>query len=253
VRNFVVYGLGQLGQLFGAGALRAGVRVTPITRTTDQAEVWASVEEGTPILVGVGETQLHDVLLSIPAARRDHVMLVQNELFPKTWRAAEVSTPTNGIVWLSKKKGRPVEIARPSTLHGPHAAFFAELHDALDLPHETVDDAGLHRLLVAKFAFILGINTLGLVENLTLGAWLDKDESLVDAVLHDAVVLGQAHLEDQVDAAQAVAEAKEAMRNLAHYPAKGRTAAARLARALDDAEAMALQLEAFAKVAAQAS
>ncbi|MCP4502199.1 MAG: hypothetical protein GY822_19755 [Deltaproteobacteria bacterium] len=249
MKDFIVYGVGQLGQLFAGGALRENRRVVPITRGGDLDEVWDNTSVNTPILVGVGEGELDAVLGTIPAPRREHVLLVQNELFPKQWTEIGIRSPTIGIIWLSKKKGRPVEIARPSTLFGPHSSFFASLHQALELPFEEVDEAKMHRLLVAKFAFILGINTLGLVENLPLGDWLRKDEGQVDAVLKDAVTLGEAHLDACIDADLALREAKEAMQALAHYPAKGRTAAQRLQRAIVDAKALNCDVKIFLSIA----
>ena len=57
-RDFAVWGLGELGRLYAGGALRAGHRVTPLTRATDPATTLASLPSATPILIAVGEADL---------------------------------------------------------------------------------------------------------------------------------------------------------------------------------------------------
>ncbi|MEW5848194.1 MAG: hypothetical protein AB2A00_05240 [Myxococcota bacterium] len=231
--DLVVVGLGQLGQLYAGGALKLGIRVTPVVRTTPRPLALSALPGHTPILVAVGEDALGGVLEEIPAARRDHVVLLQNELFPSVWRAHGVRSPTVLIPWLSRKKGRPLEVARPTLAYGPHAGLFAAVHGALDLPCEvTTETARMEDGLVAKYTFIITINALGVQEDLTLGAWLRKDPARVDVLAAEAHALGQAQLGRPVPRDDVLRQAREAMAALPDYPARGRTARARIERAV---------------------
>ena len=241
--DLVIYGVGQLGQLFAGGALRLGLRVTPIVRATDRALVFRDLPRGTPIFLTVSEDMLPAAVDDVPPDRHGDVVLVQNELFPRRWHALGLDAPTVLVVWLSKKKGRPVEVARPTFAWGRHAQLAVEMHRALDVPAQVLDDeAALHQELVSKFAFILTINALGLAENLPLGAWLEKDRRRVMSLVDEARLLAEAHLGTSVDAEYVELAVLEAMAALKDYPARGRTAHERIERALRDAAAFGLEL-----------
>lgn len=247
--DLVVYGVGQLGQLFAGGALRLGLRVLPVVRETDRAAVFEGLPPRTPVLLSVPEDALEQAVHDVPGDRHGDVMLVQNELFPKRWHALGLDSPTVLVVWLSKKKGRPVEVARPTFAFGRHARLAVEMHRALDLPAQILEDeVALHQELVSKFSFILAINALGVVENLTLGAWLEKDRARVMALADEARLLAEAHLGASVDAEYVELAVVEAMTALHDYPARGRTARARVERAVRDAAAYGLSLPRLVEV-----
>lgn len=246
--DLVVYGLGELGRFLAGGALRADIRVAPITRTTDRAAVWSSASKDAPILVAVGENDLAAAIDDIPRERRGDVILVQNELFASVWAELGLDHPTLAVMWLTKKPGQPVVVGRRSGVFGAHADRMMEIHLALGLPAEllkTEEERDLE--LVSKYAFILTINALGCVQNLTLGEWLKKDRAVVDALIGDALALGQAQAGRQVDGAAVRAAVIEAMENLASYPAAGRTAQARVDRAKRLASDWSLELPGFVK------
>ena len=182
MRNLVVYGLGELGQLYGAAALRAGYRVTPITRHSDPHAVLATLAPDVPIVVAVAESALEEALTVLGKARGDSAILLQNELFPSLWRRHDV-TPTVLVPWLLKKRGTPLLVARPTPVFGAHAELVATLHRALELPFEVLPhEHALYQALVAKYAFILTINALGLLRDRTLGMWLQEDPERVSAL-----------------------------------------------------------------------
>jgi ketopantoate reductase len=248
----VVLGLGQLGQLFGAGALRAGNRVTPLLRDAPREAALDALPDGVPIWVTVGEKDLPAAVQGLPAHRRLDAILVQNELFPANWEGMGLSSPTVAVVWISKKKGRPVEVGGPTQVFGPHAEHVAEVHRALDLPVDRLSTPGaLAQAIVDKYAFILTINALGVVENLKLGAWLDKDAQRVAAIALEAARLGAALVGEEVDQEKARAAVEMGMKALSHYPARGRTAAARVERAQQDARRLDLELPALALLGVQ--
>lgn len=263
MRDLVVYGLGELGQLYGAAALRAGIRVTPITRADEPKRVLSGFALDVPVLVAVGEADLDDVLSSLGQARGQATILLQNELFPSAWRQHEMN-PTVLVPWLMKKRGTPLLVARPSPVFGLHAELVVALHRALDVPVLNLRDAqALHQALVDKYAFILTVNALGLLRDRTLGMWLQEDPLRVDALAREAAQLGAALCEQGVAASPApgaagldlslsVAAVIEAMRALSAVGARGRTAAARVARAREHGARLGLGLPELARVAEQA-
>src|SRR5688572_26348056 len=83
--ELAIFGLGELGKLYGAGALAAGFRVTPLLRQTPLNAVWTQLPERTPLLIAVSEPSLRSVLDNLPANRRGDAILLQNEVFPSLW------------------------------------------------------------------------------------------------------------------------------------------------------------------------
>lgn len=79
----VIFGLGEVGDLFAQGLLKCGHPVYPILRATDPAEVAVRLPDPALVLVAVGENDLHGVLQAMPTAWRDRLGLLQNELLPR--------------------------------------------------------------------------------------------------------------------------------------------------------------------------
>jgi ketopantoate reductase len=249
MRELVIVGIGELGKLLGAGALRAGVRVTPVTRAQKLEDVLAQLAADTPILVSVGEEALDPVLAALKAARRQRIALLQNELFPSRYRAYGLS-PSVLVPWILQKRGLPTIVARPSPLFGPLADLFAQIFDALSLPHVCAhDDAELAQALVDKYTFILTINALGVSADRTLGMWLQEAPALVWDICDEAARLGQVLVEAPIDAARARLACEQGMHALAQIPARGRSAPARVARALAHAQRFDLTLPTIARIA----
>jgi len=242
MRNFVVYGLGELGQLYGAAALRAGLRVTPITRASDPRDVLRGLPDDVPVLVAVGESALDEALEVLGKARGGATILLQNELFPSSYRKHEV-TPTVLVPWLLKKRGTPLMVARPSPVYGPQATLVEELHRALQLPSMTLpDERALHQALVEKYAFILTINALGALRDRTLNTWLQEDPHRVRALARETAELGALLCESEVDLAACERAVAEGMRALGTIAARGRAAEARIVRALANGERLGMAL-----------
>lgn len=245
-KDLVLVGVGQLGTLFGQGALLAGRRVTPLRRDSDVERCLDDVAPDSPVLVTTGEKDLEGALARLPKERWPHVVLVQNELFPSVWKKLGLEDPTIAVVWLSKKAGRPVEIGGPTEVYGKHADVVAQLHEALTLPCLVLPSAdALSLALVAKYTFILAINALGLERDVTLGEWLEQDQARVLAVVDDARRLGEGKLGHATDGKKVQRKVLDAMTLLSTYPAKGRTAKERLERARDDARELRLNLPAL--------
>lgn len=247
--DFVVYGLGELGRFYAGGALRAGYRVTPIRRGDDPAQVVASLPAGTPIVVAVGEADLAQAMAALPRPRLRDTVLLQNELFPADWQQLGVEQPTIAVPWLLCKRGMPLVVARPTPLFGPHAECMAAVHEALQVAHDVLPGAReLAAAVVAKYAFILTINSLGLLDNCSVGQWIERDASRVAEVTREAVAVGQAVLGEELDAASVSAEVEAGFRGFPNLPSRGRTAPARLARALQLASAQDVAVPALSAI-----
>lgn len=252
MRDFVVYGVGELGKLLATAALRRGMRVTPITRSQSSDQVLRHISPDTPLLVSVGENDLEAALASLPSSHRGHVILLQNELFPSSWERHGLR-PSVFVPWVLQKRGLPTQVARPSPVFGAQRALVIELLDALSLPHEELhDEAELAQALVDKYVFILSINALGLAADRTLGDWLDRDQAQVWDMFDEAARLGERLVGRPIDRPRAHAAAAEGMRALAQVAARGRTAGERVARALAHAKRLGLSLPLLDRVATQA-
>jgi hypothetical protein len=233
VRDVVVLGVGQLGRMFGGAALASGFRVTPLLRANVETdhEAFTNAAPDAPVVVAVGEAALADAVARVPSDRHGDLVLLQNELFPDVWRALlGDSEPTVVVVWSNVKKGRPVEIGRATAVFGKHASFVKDVHAALDVPCvELASSAELVDELVAKYAFLLGVNALGLEQSRTVGEWLAADRAHVDDVVARFIALAEARAQRKsIGAAEKVTEAMHALRAM---PAAGRTAHERLERA----------------------
>jgi hypothetical protein len=252
MRDLVVYGLGELGQLYGGAALRAGLRVTPITRASDPRSLLSPLAPEVPILVAVDERALEDVLSTFEPARSGQLILLQNELFPSQYEALP-EAPTVFVPWLLKKRGMPLLVARETPVFGRFSALVCELHAALGLPAVALgSERELHRALVEKYAFIITINALGVLRDRTLSMWLQEDPLRVRALSHEAAKLGAELCGSEVDSAACIHAVEEAMRALGAMGARGRTAPERVARALAHGERLGLALPELARVAREA-
>jgi hypothetical protein len=249
MRDLVIVGLGELGRWLGAGALGTGMRVTPVLRNTPLEPVWASVPVETPIVVAVSEDALDDVLAHVPSARHAELVLLQNELFPSRYAHLDAA-PAVLVPWLLKKRGLPQIVIRPTPVFGRHAALIAELCTALHVPCEPLPDAdALARALADKYTFILSINALGTLHDLTLGTFLHEHPELTRAVAMEAGRLSARLSGTPIDDARSEACVLEGMGAMAQIGARGRTARARVLRALERAQHLGLPMPKLEEIA----
>jgi hypothetical protein len=248
MRNMILIGVGELGKLYGAAALRAGLRVTPVVRSTNVEDVWQATPEHTPILVAVGEADLEPVLEYLPAARKRDAILLQNELFPARWRRHGLE-PTVMIPWLLRKRGQPELVARATPVYGQYTSLVAELHRALGLDVEPLhSEAELAQALVDKYTFILTVNALGLLGDFTLGEWAAREPERIEVLSREAAALGQALCEHPIDAEASVRATQQGLEGMAPMRARGRSASERVRRAVGQAAAFGLELPALRRV-----
>ena len=161
--HIVVIGTGEMSGVFTRGLLKLGHPIIPVTRHSDMDKMAIALSLPVMVMVAVGEADLHPALEKIPAAWRDRLVLLQNELLPRDWHAHQIVGPTVISVWFEKKKGQDYKVLVPSPVYGPHAALLEQALASLEIPcWELGNSDELEFELVRKNVYILTTNISGL-------------------------------------------------------------------------------------------
>ena len=232
-RSVIIIGIGEMASVFARGFLRSGRRVIPVTRQMQIQEVAAQYSAPEFVLVGVAENDLHKVLEQIPAEWRDRLVLLQNELLPRDWEQYAFSNPTVISVWFEKKKGQDVKVLIPSPVYGP---FAEPIHDSLatlDIPSNVLANTSeLEHELVIKNVYILTTNIAGLVVGGNVNTLWSKHQELAREVANDVIDI-QEHLTGKTFNRELLIDGMvKAMNGDPEHGCMGRSAPARLARAI---------------------
>lgn len=248
----VVIGLGQLGRVFAGGLLRTGHSVAPVNRGDDMDIVAARAPEPELVLVAVAEPDLHTVLRNLPPNWRGRLGLLQNELLPRDWLAHDISDPTVISVWFEKKKGTDAKPLLASPVHGPEADRLAAALDAIELPARVVRD-GERMLweLIRKNLYILTTNIAGLVVGGDVGGLWERHRDLAEAVALDVLDLQEALTGRELDRLDLLEGMLEAFAADPAHGCAGRSASARLRRALEHADTAGLAVPVLRRIAAE--
>ncbi|MFW6086600.1 MAG: hypothetical protein ACODAG_05295 [Myxococcota bacterium] len=242
----VVVGLGQMGGVFSHAFLKAGHPVIPVNRDTRWADVTADAPHPALVLVAVGEGDLHPVLEGMPAVLRSRVGLLQNELLPRDWERHGITHPTVAAVWFEKKKPTPVRVIRPTPVAGPAAELVAGALDGLDIASCVVEPGEpLVHALVVKNLYILTANLAGLAVGGTVGELWHRHRDLAMQVADDALQLQEACVGHPLPREALVDEMADAFLADPDHGCRGRSAPARLERALAQADELGLELPAI--------
>jgi hypothetical protein len=242
--EMIVLGVGELGRLFAGAALAEGLHVTPITRGVTPAHVLAGRPPHVPILVAVGEDALERALDSLPAARRDDAVLVQNELWPSVWQSRGFR-PSLMLPWVLQKPGLPRTVVGTTPVFGAHAAMLGALCARLSLPCVGITEREVPQALADKYTFILVINALGCWRDELLGRFLTDAQPQIAALCQEASALSAALLDAPLDPVRSHRLTLDAMEAMASMRARGRTASLRVDRALGHAATHGLNVPAL--------
>ena len=248
----VVIGIGEMGSVFARGFLRTGHPVYPVTRDTDLAATAKRLPSPELVLVAVAENTLHAVLEQIPAAWRSRLALLQNELLPDDWRPYGYTNPTVISVWFEKKKGQDVKVLIPSPVYGPGAERLKACLGGLDIPARILanEDELLFELVV-KNVYIITTNCAGLITGGTVSELWTNHRELAEAVAHEVIQIQEALTGQRLAADQLIAGMLEAFEGDPDHRCMGRSAPARLARALQQADAAGLAVPRLREIAAR--
>lgn len=245
----VVIGIGEMGSVFARGLLRLGHPVYPVNRDTDMQALAAELPHPELALVAVGETALQSVLEQVPAAWRDRLALLQNELLPADY--AELENPTVISVWFEKKKGMDSKPLIPSPAFGPHAQLLIDALGTLDLPAQRVDsEQAMLFELVLKNVYILTTNIAGLQVGGTVSELWSVHEDLARAVANDVIDIQEAMTGQRFDRDALLRGMLEAFDGDPDHKCMGRSAPARLQRAIEHADRFGLTVPTLRTIAA---
>ena len=250
-KTVVVVGLGELGSVFARGCLKLGYTVVPVTRHNSMAELVDKVQPEA-VFICVGENDLHNILSDVPSAWKNRLVLIQNELLPRDWLAHAIDNPTVISVWFEKKKGIDSKVVIPSPIYGAHARLVFNALAQLDLPSYIVDNAAeLEYELVRKNLYIVTTNIAGLEVGGDVAELETKHKDLMNAVAKDVLDIQDWLTNKTHDRARLMQGLKEAFAGDPQHKCMGRSAPARLQRALGFASEAGIEAPTLHKIAAK--
>lgn len=230
----VIIGIGEIGSVVARGLLRCGHPVFPVTRLTPLAQAAQEYPLPEAVVVAVAEADLQNTLLEIPGVWRSRLVLLQNELLPRDWQRHELSAPTIASIWFEKKVGQDVKVLLPTPVQGHHAALMADAFAALKIPARKIDDANeMLYELVRKNVYILTSNIAGLVSGGTVSALWQQHRDFATSIASDVIALQEKLTAHKFSHDRLIAGMLEGFDGDPEHKCTGRTAPARLQRALD--------------------
>lgn len=252
-RPVVLVGVGEMGGVFARGLLRADFPVYPISRRNDPEQIAASLPEPALVLVAVAEKDLHPVLETLPDSWRDRVGLLQNELLPRDWERHGLTDPTVISVWFEKKPGQEPKVIMPSPAYGPQAETLCQALAAVDIGCRIVaDEAELLHELVLKNVYILTTNICGLETGGTVGELWLRHRDLAEKVANEVIDIQESLTGRQFEREPLIEGMLTAFRGDPDHKCMGRSAPARLQRALEQADEAGLDVPTLREIQAKA-
>jgi len=246
----VIIGVGEMGGVFARGFLRLGHPVFPVNRGQDLQQAAAELPEAKAVLIAVGEKDLPAVLQKLPDAWKDKTILLQNELLPADF--AQLPNVTVISVWFEKKPGMDFKVIIPSPCFGPHCALLSDALATLDIPLKILDDEDqLLFELVLKNLYILTTNIAGLKTGGSVGELWTEHRDVAQAVANDIIRLQEKLTGRSFDREALIAAMLNAFQGDPEHKCMGRSAPARLQRALDHAEQHDLDVPSLAQLASE--
>ena len=233
----IVVGIGEMAGVFTRGLLRCGHPVYPGTRQTNIDDVAKAVPNPVLVLVAVGEADLQPTLKQLPKAWLQRLGLLQNELLPRDWTQHEIPNPTVISVWFDKKKGQDFKVLVPSPVYGPHAAIIENSLTSLDIPvWELKTKAELEFELVRKNVYILTTNITGLEIGGTVDDMWNTHQVLAREVANDVMDIQEWLTGNKYDREKLIEGMVVAINGDIEHKCMGRSAPARLVRAIEQAD-----------------
>jgi len=233
----VVIGLGEMGSVFARGLLRLGLTVHPVLRDSDLEKIAENVPKPEIVLLAVGEKDLHPSLEHIPTQWISQLALLQNELLPRDWKSHNLDVPTVISVWFEKKKGQDYKVLIPSPIYGEKASILNNALKTLDIPSTIVtsEDALLF-VLVLKNVYILTTNIAGLITKGTVEDLWENHQQLAREVASDVLDVQESLTGSTFDRDKLIDGMVTAIRGDLNHQCMGRSAPARLANAIANAD-----------------
>ena len=249
-QQIILIGVGEIGGVLARGFLRLGYSVHPVNRDTDMQALAEQVETPALVVVAVGEQALQPVLSAIPAVWRDRLCLLQNELLPQDWQG--IPQPTVISIWFEKKPGQDAKVIIPSPLFGPGSELVCAALEAVSIPCQRLQsEDDLLRELVIKNLYILTTNIAGLEAGGNVDQLWREHQSLASDVATDVLTLQEALTGHSFDRQMMIDRMLEAFAGDPQHQCMGRSAPARLERALEHAKRFDLRLPTLERISRQ--
>ncbi len=237
----IVIGLGEMGSVFARAILKLGHPVYPANRNTDSNELAQAIPEPEMVLVAVGEKDLQPALKQLPSEWNNTIALLQNELLPRDWQNHPFSDPTVISVWFEKKKGQDSKVLISSPCFGPKATLLVEALATLDIPAHVVASAEeIENELLIKNVYILTTNISGLVTKGNVEDLWNNHNDLAMEVASEVMDIQATLVGHELDREKMIAGFKKGIDGDPEHMCMGRSAPARLQRALEMADAAGL-------------
>jgi ketopantoate reductase len=252
MKTSIVIGLGELGSIFATGLLKTGQIVIPVLRDQSLTSIAETTPHPDSVWVCVAEKDIQMVLTEMPATWRNRLVLIQNELLPNDWQQHSNTEPTVISVWFEKKAGKLPQVVLPSVVYGQLADEVLAVYNALQLPARALEsEAALLFELVLKNLYIQTTNIAGLVAGGNTRALVEEHHQLMQAVAKEIIQLQEALTQQCFEHEQLMQAFIAACYGDPHHNCMGRSAPARLARAVTLAEQYHLALPTINDIAAQ--
>ncbi|AOV17759.1 hypothetical protein BJI67_12490 [Acidihalobacter aeolianus] len=248
----VIIGIGEIGGVLARGFLRTGHPVYPVTRDMDLALQAQQTPEPAMVVVAVGEQALSPLLEVLPPPWRERCVLLQNELLPADWTRHHLPSPTVMSVWFEKKPGQDVKQVVPTPVYGPHAAAVLKALGAVGIDGVQLDDPdALLFELVRKNLYILTTNLCGLEVGGDVAALANEHADLLVTISGEVLDLQEALTGQKLDRGALVEAMHVAFAGDPAHRCQGRSAPARLQRAVAQGERLGLKLPALHELGAR--
>ena len=248
----VIIGIGEIGGVFARGLLRSGHPLLPVNRNDDIDQAAKQYPNPEAVLLTVAEKDLHLALEGMPEAWRDRLCLVQNELLPRDWQQYGIQNPTVISVWFEKKPGMDVKPVVASPVFGPHAELLYQALEALAIPVDRIDSMeNLLFELVRKNLYILTTNIAGLVVGGNVAELWQNHRTLAIEVAEDVLAIQSYLTAKKLDNKALIAAMLVAFDGDPEHGCTGRSAPARLQRALQLADEADLEVKTLRRIQAE--
>lgn len=242
-KTVVMWGIGEMAGVFARAFLRSGHPVQPVTREMNAELISQIIPDPELVVLAVGESALETVLANIPENWQDRLVLLQNELLPKTWEAAGLSQPTVISVWFEKKPGSGPKAILSSPIYGPKADLLSSVLATIGLDSRVLsNDQELLHELVLKNAYILTSNIAGLKIGGTTGKCWQNHEDLARKIAQDVLSIQSCITKVELNQDQIIADMGRAFMADPDHQCMGRSAPERLKRALIQARELGLSV-----------
>ncbi|HUN00175.1 MAG TPA: hypothetical protein PLI96_06805 [Halothiobacillus sp.] len=254
IAPIILVGVGEIGQVLAAGFLKTGHPVIPVTRAQSLSDVLSESPHAGALILAVAEKDLPALLPRIPASWHSRLVLLQNELLPRDWQDTGVINPTVISIWFEKKPGTPVKALMPSPVWGAQAKRLQVALQAVGLTTRIVPNlAAMQHELVLKNVYILTTNIAGLTVGGDVQTLWQRHEPLARAIADEVITLQEKLIDAPLDRSALIAGMLEGFAGDPTHRCMGRTAQARLQRALNLAHQHGLNLPQLTAIAAQAA